>query len=232
MNTRPRSGGFTLVELVAAVVITALVAGTTVTIVRGTAFARRVASDRLGTRREAIAATDAIASAVSNAWGASSDRTRLVGIDDTAGDVPADTLRLFVATDATVREGAPESDVMAVEFRLAGGEAGRPPALWKRIDPTLNEEPDEGGVAYIVAENVISLDIHYHDGVEWRDDWPESAGEPPMAVRIRTAAVDPELGAGAAPIVWTAERIVRTHQQTAEQTPEQTTADASARKGT
>ena len=200
--------GFTLVELVAAVTVTALLAGATVTVVRSTAAARRVADKRLDTRRQAILAADTIASAIRNAWMPGIDATKLLGLDDLVDGMPSDRLRLFVASDRAVRAGTPEADVMEVEFRLVEGDGKRPAGVWERIDPTRNEGNEEGGVAFVVAENVIALDISYHDGQQWHGDWPDSRSDAPLAIRIEVAVEDPDGRAQGSPEICAGRRII------------------------
>ena len=74
----------------------------------------------------------------------------------------------------------------------------------RRTDPTRNDDPDEGGVVELIAENVLGLNFSYHDGIAWRLDWPETAKSWPLAVRIELAVFskqDPSK-------VWTTSRIV------------------------
>lgn len=218
MIRRPNSA-FTLAELIVAAVLTAMIGGATVAMVRSTGGARQLTDRRWRLQQEAAHGADAIAAALRNAWTNGQERYRLVGADGWLDDRPADALRLFVTTRATVRPQRPESDVMECEFGLARPE-DLPDLVWdgeapgtllvKRIDPTLNEEPDRGGVVYRLARNVVLLDVQYFDGVDWLDDWPADMTSLPMAVRVTLGVAQPaeEVAPGKAPAVVTVRRWV------------------------
>ena len=212
---------FTLAELIVATTLTVMIGGATVGLVRSTAAARALADRDWAMQQEAQSAADAIATALRNAWTDGTERTRLLGRDGWEGDLPADALRLFVVTQRTVRPGAPESDVMECEFRLAGpqdepadsAEGSASVALLERIDPTLSAEPDGGGVVLTLARSILGLDIQYHDGDTWYDDWPPDRPNLPLAVRVTVVATAPaeeqaSMRAPGAPPTWTTSRLV------------------------
>jgi len=200
----PRPGyGFTLVELVAAATLTVLVTGSTVAILRSTAGARQRVDRQMALQQEARVAVNTIATALRNAH-RTGGQTVLEGTDDWLDERPADRVRFFTVSRRTVREGRPESDVRECEFALREPTDGSLPALMRRTDPTRNEAPDVGGVVELVAENVLGLDLAYHDGVEWRQEWAEKTKGWPTAIRIRVAVLA-EFGRSK---VWTAGRIV------------------------
>jgi type II secretion system protein J len=205
----PQLAGFTLAELIVAATLTALIGGATVGIVRSTAGSRALADREWALQQEARVAADAIATALRNVWYDGGQRYRLIGADAWQDGRPADALRLFVTTRRTIRPRLPESDVMECEFRLAGPGDPAPGTLLQRIDPTLNEEPDGGGVVYRLAQNVVALEIQYYDGTAWRDDWPEELTVLPLAVRVSvTVAAPAEAKTSQAPALWSAVRLV------------------------
>ena len=214
-----RPGGFTIAELIVAVTLTALVSGSTVAIMRSTGAARRLVDSQMSRQQRARAGVSAVAAALSNASRLGGDETVLEGTDDWIGAMPADRIRLFVVRRGPVRLGQPESDVKECEFILSwppgrGPDSGddSPPMLMRRTDPTRNETPDGGGVVEVVADNVVSLDLAYHDGIEWLPDWPKERKGWPMAVRIRLAVLGDtgsrRSDASGRPKVWTISRIV------------------------
>ena len=204
MTSRKQSAGFTLVELIVAVTLTVLVAGSTVAILRSTSAACRRADKQLELQQQARAGVLAIATALRNAQRQSDKETTLEGLDDWLGDMPADRVRFFTVSHKTVRLGQPESDVKECEFFLSKPTNDRLSALMRRTDPTQNERPDGGGVVELVAENVLGLNLTYHDGTGWRDDWPENTRGWPVAIRIELAVLSKEEPRK----VWTTSRVV------------------------
>ena len=204
MTPRQSQSGFTLVELIVATTLTVMVTGSTVAILRSASAAKRRADIQLDVQQQARAAVQAIATALANADRYPSRDTIFEGLDDFADEVPVDRIRFSTINHKTIRLGQPESDVKQCEFYLA-----QPPeeplyVLMRRTDPTRNEEPDEGGVLEIIAENVLGLNFRYHDGIAWRDDWDQSGNARPLAVRIELAVATKTYP----PKIWTTSRVV------------------------
>jgi len=185
MSRSRQEHALTLVELIVAMGLTVLVAGSTAAILRGVAAARLRVDRQTAVQQEARAALEAIATALGNAYRSTEDDWLLEGIDRDAGDLPADRIRLFTIGRETVRRGQPASDVRECEFFLTQPERDRPPVLLRRTDPTRNEQPDGGGVLERLAGNTVGLDFAYLDGTEWRKRWPTSLRRWPAAVRLR-----------------------------------------------
>ena len=207
MNLSRGHHGFTLVELIAALSVTVLVVGSTGVILRTISAARKRADLQMAAQHEARTALNAIVTAISNAHRPPVGKQPLLeGSDDWLGDAPADRIRFFTISHRLIRHEQPESDVRQVEFALMEPEDDEAIGLMlmRRTDPTLNDEPDVGGVIERIADNVVGFDVQYHDGVEWFDDWPETQRGWPTAVRVRlTVVADPELGR-----TWSVGRLV------------------------
>ena len=199
--------GFTLVELIAALSVTVLVVGSTGIILRTVTAARQRVERQMAVQQEACQALNAIVTALSNAHRpVGDDEPLLEGVDDWLGDLPADRIRFFAISHRVVRPKQPESELRQVEFALR--ESDDPEALGalllRRTDPTLNREPDLGGVVERLAENVLELDIHYHDGVEWQEQWGRRRRTWPVAIRLRLTVID-DARRGT---VWSVNRLV------------------------
>ena len=185
-----RHRGFTLVEMLVAITVTTLVAGSTVAILRTSAAAARRVDEQSTVQQEARMAVLAIATALRNVHRSPGNEQVLEGRSGELGDAPADRVRVFTVTRKAVRPSGPQSDVVECEFFLAAPEAGGPPALFRRLDPTRNEPPDGGGVLERLAENVVALRIAYFDGGQWIDEWTEKNKGLPAAVRIQLVVAD------------------------------------------
>ncbi len=195
---RRHPAGFTLVELLVAATVTALIAASATLVLRGVTEADRRIESRARLATEARAAVNTIADALRNAHRpvGENERPMLEGIDDSIGGIPRDRLRFFTISRRPVRVGQPESDVREVEFGLFDPDDDSPAALVRRLDPTRNDEDEDGadggGVLDRIATGLFAFDVTYHDGTEYREDWPQELGFP-TAVRIElTFAPTPE----------------------------------------
>ncbi|MBN1554204.1 MAG: prepilin-type N-terminal cleavage/methylation domain-containing protein [Phycisphaerae bacterium] len=204
MNRRRRQRAFTLVELLLAVMVTVMIAVSTVAMIRGADQTRRRADRQMALQQEVRAAVETMSAALRNSCRDGDRKVNLEGVDDDSDGLPADRIRFLTRTPHPVRFGQPESDVKECEFFLQEGEAGRPGMLMQRLDPTRNPEPDDGGVIRCVAENIVALELAYHDGKSWLPEWSPGKKGWPLAVRIHLLAVDPD----DADTTWPAECIV------------------------
>ena len=195
-------------ELIVATTLTVLVAGSTVAILRSTSAACQRADKQLELQQQARAGVLAVATALRNAARQIDKEMALEGIDDWLGqrgrEVPADRILFFTVSHKTIRHSQPESDVKECEFFLSELPDRTWPVLMRRSDPTRNEQPDDGGVVELVAENVLGLNLTYHDGIEWRDAWPKDRGGWPVAVRIELTVLNEKEPR----MLWTTRRVV------------------------
>jgi general secretion pathway protein J len=87
---------------------------------------------------------------------------------------------------------AKESDQAVFEYRLQRDEAGRS-SLYRRVKAQIDEEPDRGGEMALLAENVLRFSVQAWDPKdrEWRDEWdsnsPQRTGGVLVPPRVRVA---------------------------------------------
>lgn len=108
-----------------------------------------------------------------------------VGGPDDDAVVPHDRIDFFAYDHGTLRPNEPESDLYEVSFQLILRAADDRVVLVERRDPALDDEPAEGGVLTVVAENVVEMEFEYFDGEEWTDEWLEERKEFPRMIRMR-----------------------------------------------
>jgi len=215
--SRRNQNAFTLLELVLATTVTVMVTGGTLALLRSAGAARQRVNRQMAMQMEARAAVNAIATALRNAGRLDGSEGILEGTDEFRppsqwaesqlpwdDDVPADRIRFFTIDRTSARRGQPESDVKQCEFFLSDVADQAIPSLMQRIDPTRNEPPDYGGLVQQVAGNVLALDLAYHDGMQWQDQWPAESKSWPLAIRISLAVTDN----AKPPKLLTASRIV------------------------
>ncbi len=168
-----------------------LVTASASTIIWQVTGARQRVDQRAEVQAEADAALRAVTNALRNTYRPGSEEQAVFeGFDETLNGRAGDRLRLLSVSRKAIRQGEPESDVYEVEFALASFPDEPLPVLTRRTDPTRDDPADGGGVVDRIASGVVSFDTAYFDGLSWQDEWPESMGRLPVAVRV-TAALAP-----------------------------------------
>jgi prepilin-type N-terminal cleavage/methylation domain-containing protein len=193
-----RRRGFTLVELIVAMIIGALVAAATTvslsqalrskarSVARQQAFARAQAGvDRIAADAEVAVRDHDLRFA----------RVLVRAGAPIAGAVDNTDLLLFCRTMRRARglPDTPEGPDFEVQYKLLGTGRNAPgPALWRRVDPGLDPNPEGGGVASVVADRVIGLTIEASDGDVWLPLWDSDYDGLPHGLRITVRATDDE----------------------------------------
>ncbi|MCC6660271.1 MAG: prepilin-type N-terminal cleavage/methylation domain-containing protein [Phycisphaerales bacterium] len=189
MTPGPRHRGFTLVELILAAMITALIAGATATALGQMSRARAASVAHQEAFSAAQAAADRIALDVLTA--ARDEDLAFCRVAVTDGGAPgaeSDSILLLTRSLRRVRGlvESPEGADFEVQYRLLDG------TLWRRCDPALDDYPDAGGVAAPVAEGIASLSIEACDRENWVASWDSDSDGLPYGVRIIVTARDSE----------------------------------------
>lgn len=189
-----RARGFTLVEVVIAVAITATIGAMTIGSLRQVDRAAEVARDQNERYAAARLALSRIAREVSMAFISDNfDRSQLrerptlfVGRED----------ELLFTTFAHQRlyRDARESDQAVVEYVLdRDPDRAGEQALFRREKARIDDQPDRGGRRDLVADHVASFRLAYWDPKrrDWSREWStrstEHAQELPSLVRIELA---------------------------------------------
>ncbi len=196
-SKRRRPSGFTIVELVVASVITALVAGAVVVSLSRILDIERAARDRQEALHRAQAAADAIAGDIR---GAIRDgdlfKAQVQLRDGVLSSAAADEILLFVRTQREIARATadtrPTGDVFEVQYRLrddtrAGAEDDAR-VLWRRIDAVPDDTLDGGGVVFPLVEGIESVSITAFDGNSWTSSWFSDTQGYPHAIRIEVEA--------------------------------------------
>ncbi len=195
-----RRRAFTLVELVVAAVIAALVAGSAVGAVsqmlrlKAKSLARQQAFERAD-----IAAGRMALDLCNIVRHHNLQFARVTVSDGGAGDSARDGLLLLIRSSRPVRneEDGAEGGEYEVQYRVApvsdlsnGGPTNKnmprdvTPALWRRCDPAFDAYQDAGGVAVPLVRGVKALSIEAYNGEEWLQQWDSDTDGYPYAVRV------------------------------------------------
>lgn len=192
-----KRGGFTLLEVLVAALITAGIAGATATAVSQALRARESSSARQQAATRAATACDLVARDALNLIrsGDLYDARILLVDGELQGGASRDELLLFAHASRQTRSATDQNEGSAceVQYRLE-----TPPEsllasgyiLWRRSDPVPDEVPDGGGVATPVAMGITSLAIEVFDGSAWLDEWDSDSEGYPYALRITAQARD------------------------------------------
>ncbi|MBX3354726.1 MAG: prepilin-type N-terminal cleavage/methylation domain-containing protein [Phycisphaeraceae bacterium] len=194
--SRPR--GFTIAELVVALVVAALVLTAISTSVSRIGRSRELVQIRLSAHQRAIDAVESLRRDL-NSIIRSTDlfQTRLVITESVmntrSGPVDRSEVILFATRLMPVRdiEYNGEGIEYETQYRVMDDSAGS--ALWRRRDPVPDDTPDGGGVVEPVADGVIGLYLEAYDGENWWPAWDSDEDGLPLAVRVTVTV------AGAAP---------------------------------
>lgn len=185
---RRRGEGFTLVEVLIAMGITAAMAIMTIGALRDLDHSSEVAreqDDRYAAARVALARLNRELSMAFLSDDYDSHRYRdpvtlFVGRDDEVTFSTMSHVRLY--------RDAKESDQAVVAYRLdSDPEHAGEKALFRREKIRLDDEPDRGGQTELVADHVTSLRLQYWDAKrrDWVREWTTRGSEHPKELPPR-----------------------------------------------
>jgi general secretion pathway protein J len=189
---RVRSG-FTLIEVVVALAVLAMIGVMAWTTMSSTLLARDLLEQEDEVDRAARAAMDRIEREISlafltpNTQAIQSYQTVFVGKDDTECD------QLWFATKShrRTRKGARESDQTEITLWCESDPDNRNRnVLLHRESQRIDHEPDKDGAIAPLARNVDRFELRFLDNrtAEWIDEWDsigaEQAGRLPRAVQV------------------------------------------------
>jgi general secretion pathway protein J len=194
-----RARGFTLIEVLIAMGIVAVMAVMTIGSLSGIDRAASVAADQEARQAAARLALRRLGRELSMAFLSENFDTRRY----------RDPLTLFVGredevlftTMAHVRlyRDAKESDQSIVEYKLESDpDHSGERALFRREKPRIDDEPDRGGHRDLVADHITALRLQYWDAKrkDWVREWTtrtvEHAKELPQRVRIELEMTLPD----------------------------------------
>lgn len=182
--------GFTLVEVLASLVVTALIVATIAGSTRTIARARERTQERVLRDQSARRALDAVVGALRQVRrDRVEDKPTVIGTPGRPGE--GDRIDMLVVNDSIIREDAAESDQQEVGFMLVTREGQMLPSLVRRRDHALDEHVNDGGIATVVAEGIVDLHFEYMTDNRWEQSWPETEPRGLQAVRVRIAAMSP-----------------------------------------
>jgi len=207
--------GFTIAELLVALLVAAIVLVTISTSLNRIGYGRELSHARLAANQRAVDALEAIRRDLNSALRHEDlFLTRLAIAEGTAlnsaGAIERGELLLFTTRLNPVREVVYSGEGIEYEtqYRVVDDAAGS--ALWRRRDPVPDDAPEGGGLAEPIADNVIGVAFEAYDGENWWSSWDSDDDGLPMAVRatVYASGVGPDQDPAASPELIVALRTI------------------------
>lgn len=185
--------GFTIAELVVALVIAGIIASAITTALSQLGRAREIARLRMTASRRATDSLELIRRDVQSAMRSDDlflTRFRLAAeaVSSPAGEMDRDQMLLFNDRMRSIRplEYVGEGQEYETQYRIEADADG--PVLWRRRDPVPDRHEDAGGLAEPIGEGVVAVRFEAYDGASWRQDWDSDVDGMPNAVRATVTA--------------------------------------------
>ena len=185
--------GFTIVELLIAGVIAAMVFTVLAVSMTQVVQAKNISKERLDAfMRADIALKNLRRDLISTLRRDDLFFTRLVlednEFDTPYGDMDRDGILIFNHRLRASREIDYNGEGVEYEtaYRIDDDEWG--PVLWQRRDAMPDPYPTAGGVATPIAEGVVAMSIEAWDGDQWEENWDSDYDGLPHALRISLTA--------------------------------------------
>lgn len=190
--------GFTLIEVMTAVTILAIMATVAFTIVFGAVKRSRHIDRRVELTTEAAAIVNLISEDLRGAFVREGVVPFFLGVNNFKGEDPADGLSLLTTAVLPVNPEIPAGGVGEVEYSIIEGEKGTF-LLLRREQIPARTPYDEGGGAIEITDRLKSLNLEFSDGEDWFERWDTQSaaehedGKLPRQVRIELVLEDGEL---------------------------------------
>lgn len=190
MKNRTRQSGFTLVELMAASVITAFIAMVAVGGLVSVTSARSSLDEVTGVMDELRYVADLIRQDMANV-SRSTQEPLFEGMLEESGTLTLPRLRFRTIGTVKARSAQPEGDLYEVEYLFFEGSDGKA-LLSRRVCPVVGIEQDRqqtaGGVLTQLSEHISFFGVRYFNGVEWTSVWPVEQQTLPLLIEISLAS--------------------------------------------
>lgn len=190
MRRPPRQHGFTLVELMAASVITGFIAMVAVGGMVSVTSARNSLDEVTGVMDELRYAAGLIRQDMANVH-RHPQELLFEGLVEESGTASLPRLRFRAVGSAKARPQQPEGDLYEIEYFLAEGADGKP-MLSRRVCPVVGVEQERdqtaGGVLTTLTDKISFFGVRYFDTSEWLPIWPVEQQKLPLLIEISIAS--------------------------------------------
>ncbi|MHC4291195.1 MAG: prepilin-type N-terminal cleavage/methylation domain-containing protein [Planctomycetota bacterium] len=185
-----KQSGFTLLEVMAASVITAFIAMVAISGLISVTSARKQIDEVTVVNDELRFVADCLRRDLAGFYRNKNEMLFEGSMEETnAGVFPKLRFR-SICTNKT-RIDQPEGDLYEVEYFLAAGDEGTPWIARRQCPIVGNEKtPEEtaGGVMTRLAERLSLFQVRYFNGEQWQQEWPMELTQMPILVEISLGA--------------------------------------------
>ncbi|GBE14659.1 pseudopilin GspJ [bacterium BMS3Abin14] len=162
--------GFTLIEVMVAFTILAVMAGVAFSVVFSSTKRSRALDRQMNLSMEAGSIMNLITEDLAGTFRREGTIPFFVGSDVFHEDIPSDEVQFLTTSTLPVDPQASRGDLAEVAYRLTFDEEGRS-TLFRREQSPPSGAYDEGGVSNVVSDKVRSFNLRYYDGRDWVDEW-------------------------------------------------------------
>lgn len=188
-----RRSGFTVIELVVAIAVSAIVVVTVSSVLSRVSRGRDVARLRLEAVSRASAALESMRQDLA-AVVRDEDLyyTRLLlrdGLSSTEyGTMERDEILIYSNRLRPIKRDAYQGEGGEYETQYRLIRDGDGDVLWLRRDPAPDDIGDGGGIALPIVDGIVGVSIEAYDGESWYPDWDSDSMGLPWALRITVTA--------------------------------------------
>ncbi len=181
--------GFTLVEIMAAVAILALIAGIAFSVVFSAVKRSRYIDLDLQLRLEASSIIALVAEDLRGTYVREGIVPYFLGEDRFLMDIPVDRVGFLTSSVLPIKPTITSGSFGEVEY-FTNGDKSEDLVLVRREQAPASAPYDEGGEISEVTDRLASFDLSYFDGEDWFDEWDagsqvgESEGKLPRKIRV------------------------------------------------
>jgi type II secretion system protein J len=173
MRTTELNQAFTLIELVISTALMAMILGGAYACFQAGLATQALVDSREEVLQNARVAMAMITADLRAACPLAKDLD-FIGMHRMLGENPADNLDFATHHYTPRRQG--EADWCEVSYFLdRDRESGRF-NLWRRRDPTPDDEPFGGGSREEIAQGLLGLQFQFYDGLDWYNEWGDPDG--------------------------------------------------------
>lgn len=168
INRSKYKKGFTLIEIIIASAITAILAGGAYACLRAAISTQSIVNERMDNMQTARSVLRVITEDL-RATIPMLGESEFLGLDRIVGNAEGDNLD-FATRNFSYRQPG-EADFCEVSYFVIPSEVPGELMLMRRRDPTPDVKPLEGGRIEMIANGLRFLKFEFYDGIEWFDDW-------------------------------------------------------------
>jgi type II secretion system protein J len=179
------TAGFTLVELIISASLMALILVSGYMCLNSGFASQKLIQSRADAVQSARVAMTIMSADLRSACVLSKE-FQFLGMHRMLGDIEADNLDFGTHNYTPRRRG--EGDFCEVSYFVAPEPQSGKLSIWRRRDPTPDDEPLSGGSREEIARGIRGLQFEYYDGIEWFDEWGDPQGR---RAKSQNSALDP-----------------------------------------